>query len=96
MIPLTFGRGAEKFGAFNATGQSLFLEFACRNSAGSMILLTLTKASSGEFVASGSVPCVGPNFTFDELVGVKGRLVLTVEASADTEWEVYVASGPAR
>ena len=94
MIPLTFGHGAENFGAFTATGQSLFLEFACRSSAGSSILLTLTKATSGEFVASASVPCVGPGFTLDELGGVKGSLVLTIDASADTEWEVYVVSGP--
>jgi hypothetical protein len=94
MIPLTFGRGVENFGAFNATGQSLFLEFACRSSAGSKILLTLTKATSGEFVASASVPCVGPGFTQDELAGVKGHLVLRIDASADTDWEVYVASGP--
>ena len=95
MIPLTYGHGSESFGAFNATGQSLFLDFACSNLAGSPMVLTLAKAGSGEFVASASIPCVGnPDFTQDQLAGIKGRLVLTIDASADTEWEVYVASGP--
>jgi hypothetical protein len=94
MIPLTFGHGAENFGAFNATGQSLFQEFACRSDKGSTIHLTLTKAKSGEFVASESVPCVDPGFHLDELSGVKGQLVLTIDAPDETEWEVYVASGP--
>ena len=94
MIPLSFGHGDETFPAFTATGQSLFVGFACRSSAQGSWTGTLTQAKSGQFVASASDPCVGPGSIMDELQGVKGELILKVRASSDTAWEVYVTSGP--
>ena len=94
MVPLTIGYGDRTFEAFNATGESLFLAFACRSTAPSSLTATLTRPQSGEVVASQSDPCVGPGSVLDEMVGFKGQMVLTIHAPADTRWEVYVLSGP--
>lgn len=95
MVPLTSGQGDRAFPAFTPTGQSLFVEFACRSNSNGSLTATLTRVASGQLEVSASAPCSEQGSVLDEFQGVLGhQLVLTVSASPDTVWEVYVGSGP--
>ena len=85
MVPLTLGHGNAFLPAFTATGESLFVELACIGSPGGMSIGAITAIKS----------CDG-GAVLNELAGYKGhRFALTVSATADTSWELFIASGPA-